>query len=784
MSEYRNIDGSGNNADDATLGQTHTQLLRVSDADYGDGISSMGGEDRPSAREISNAVFEQTTSDGNANGSSDFLWMWGQFIDHDMSLTPSSDDADAAAPIAVPMGCPYFDPDGTGMETIRFSRSEYDEATGTSTDNVREHENEITPFIDASNVYGSDQVRADALRNDDGTMVMSDGDLMGFNTEQLDNEGTSDPRAFLAGDSRANENVALTSIHTLFAREHNRLVEELSEINPDWDGDTLYEEAKKLVEAEIQIITYEEFLPELLGEDAIPEYRGYDSEVDPQIATEFSTAAFRIGHTLLSSTIMRVNEDGSESEYGHLELRDAFFRPDRLIIEGGIEDTLRGAAVSQAEAVDTQIIDDVRNFLFGDPGDGGFDLASLNIQRGRDHGLADYNAMREAYGLERAESFADITTDADLQQTLEDLYGSIDNIDAYVGGLAEDPVEGSQLGELFHTVVVDQFVRSRDGDSYWYENRLTADEMLLVQDASLAAIIERNSDVEHMQDDVFTAYDRVMLTDGDDFLYSAEDTQLIMAGEGDDRIITGTGAQQVEGEEGADTIFTGTGDDVAYGGAGDDHLYGGSGDDALYGNDGVDALYGGDGDDQLDGGVGDDALRGGEGADMFVFSPGADTIKDFDKADDGLDFMGSETVSSLDDLTFTSTNDGVTITDEAGNSLLLWGVASIDGVDMQFRSGVDEPVEPEGIYGGDGAFLIGTREDDVFINTEGTQYMFGREGSDVAVFQGNAADYTVSKFGNDGVLKIETDAGFDVFFGLETFRFDDGDVAVADFDLA
>ncbi|MEL7273629.1 MAG: peroxidase family protein [Pseudomonadota bacterium] len=783
MEKYRSIDGSGNNTDDPTLGQTHTQLTRVSEAGYGDGISTMAGQDRPSAREVSNAVFEQTTSGGNDKQASDFLWMWGQFIDHDMSLTPASHDPDAAAPIAVPMGCPYFDPDGTGMETIRFSRSEFDETTGTGIDNPREHLNEITPYLDAGMVYGSDQVRADALRNDDGTMVMSDGDLMGFNTAGLDNEGTSDPRAFLAGDVRANENVALTSIHTLFAREHNRLVEELSAANPSWDGDTLYQEAKKLVEAQIQIITYDEFLPMLLGDDAIPEYEGYDATVDPQIATEFSTAAFRIGHTLLSSTIMRVNEDGSESQYGHLALRDAFFRPDRLIIEGGMDDILRGAAVSEAETMDTQIIDDVRNFLFGDPGDGGFDLASLNIQRGRDHGLADYNAMREAYGLDRVESFADITSDVDLQQTLKDLYGTVDNMDAYVGGLAEDPVPGSQLGELFHTVVVDQFVRTRDGDSYWYENRLTADEMLLVQDSSLGVIIERNTEIEHMQDDVFTAFDRVLLTEEGDFLYAPDEYQLIMAGAGDDTIVATTGTQQVEGEEGDDRLFLGTGDDIGRGGTGNDRLYGAEDNDRLYGEDGADALFGGTGDDRLDGGTGNDTMLGGEGRDVFVFSPGDDVVRDFARVQDTLDFMGSETVTSMEDLTFTATAAGMEIADGAGNTMLLQGITSIDGIDMQFRTGVDAAVEDPIISGEDGDYLIGTREDDTFLDTEGTQYMFGREGSDVAIFQGNAADYTVSKFGNDGVLKIETDTGFDVFFGIETFRFDDGEVAASDFDI-
>ena len=131
---------------------------------------------------------------------------------------------------------------------------------------------------------------------------------------------------------------------------------------------------------------------------------------------------------------------------------------------------LKYLASTTAQELDTQIVDSLRNFLFGQPGQGGFDMASLNIQRGRDHGLADYNTVREAYGLARAESFADISSDPEVQQELEALYGTIDNIDLWVGGLAEDHLAGSSVGELIQTIVVDQFERLRDGDRFWYRN--------------------------------------------------------------------------------------------------------------------------------------------------------------------------------------------------------------------------------------------------------------------------------------------------------------------------
>ncbi len=163
-----------------------------------------------------------------------------------------------------------------------------------------------------------------------------------------------------------------------------------------------------------------------------------------------------------------------------ISLREAFNNPD-LLLETGIDSILKYAASSQAQEVDTQIVESLRNFLFGLPGQGGLDLASLNIQRGRDHGLADYNATREAYGLERVRSFDEITSDVDLQQQLQSLYGSVDNIDLWVGLLAEDHVPGSSVGMTSQTILVDQFRRLRDGDRFWYQNIFSGSQLATLE---------------------------------------------------------------------------------------------------------------------------------------------------------------------------------------------------------------------------------------------------------------------------------------------------------------
>jgi len=239
-----------------------------------------------------------------------------------------------------------------------------------------------------------------------------------------------DSSLFLAGDVRANENIELTALQTVFMREHNRIASNLASKNPTWTDEQIYQAARRIVIGEVQAITYNEFLPALLGAKALRPYCGYNPRVNPGIATEFSTAAFRFGHSMLDGDIERMNNDGTSTPQGSVALRDAFFNPTLLDPtlpdhQGDVDPILKGAASSNAQEIDVQVVDDVRNFLFGPPGSGGFDLASLNIQRGRDHGLPDYNTLRQAYGLPRVTSFAQITSDPSLQKALSTTYASV-----------------------------------------------------------------------------------------------------------------------------------------------------------------------------------------------------------------------------------------------------------------------------------------------------------------------------------------------------------------------
>ncbi len=500
--DFRSIDGFGNNIEHPSWGSAGVHLMRMALPDYADGSGAPAGAHREGARAISNGCAAQAGPMPNRRGASDYLWQWGQFLDHDLDETPVTRPGEAFD-IPVPTGDPWFDPKGAGDVTIPLDRSAY-----AMVDDVRQQFNNITAFIDASNVYGSEAARAAELRTLDGTgrLKTSEGDLLPFNVNGFDNApDPNDPSFFLAGDVRANEQAGLTALHTLFVREHNSWADDIREADPTLSDDEIYEMARSIVGAEMQVITYREFLPLLLGPDALPPYGGYQPEVNAGVSNIFAAAAYRVGHTMLSSVLLRVDSAGNEIKAGHLPLASAFFNPS-AVIEEGIEPILRGLATQSAQEIDLFVIDAVRNFLFGPPGAGGFDLVSLNIQRGRDHGLPSYNQIREAFAMPPRSAFDEISTDPVVWARLSGMYDTVDDIDAWVGLIAEDHKPGALVGETLFEILREQFTRLRDGDRFWYQASLPEPLVLLVEEQTLAGIIRRNTPIgAELDDDVFIA---------------------------------------------------------------------------------------------------------------------------------------------------------------------------------------------------------------------------------------------------------------------------------------
>jgi hypothetical protein len=514
----RTFDGTCNNLIHPEWGSTNVALLRTSAAAYSDGISApvVGNPVRPSPREISNRIVAEVDEIFDSRFMAAMIYAFGQFIDHDLSLTKSASPPEPFD-IPVPMCDPFFDPGCTGTQVIHLNRSRVVPGTGTDESNPRQQPNQITAYIDGSAIYGSDAELANKLRTHmNGKLKTSPGGLLPLNNSRyfddcdvgvacvpMDNDAhkVPDTKLFVAGDVRANENIELTSLHTLFVREHNFWSREIKQQNPSFTDEEIYQLARHIVAAELQAITYNEWIPTVFGPNALPTYTGYVDTINAGVATEFSTASFRMGHSMLGNDVQFLDNLGQEVA-DEIPLSDAFFNP-TLVAAIGIGPILKYLASDPARQVDTVIVDGVRNFLFGPPGAGGFDLASLNMQRGRDHGLADYNTIRVAYGLAPVTTFAEITSDPTLQFQLQQLYGNVDNIDPWIGGLAEDRIPGTSTGELLREVILDQFQRARDGDRFWYQRTFSGPLLDLIEATTLKTIIVRNTEINNLQHNAF-----------------------------------------------------------------------------------------------------------------------------------------------------------------------------------------------------------------------------------------------------------------------------------------
>ena len=509
---YRSYDGTGNNSDPkkSDYGATFIPLFRELPAQFGsaDVNNTIGGAGRPSPRQISNAVVDEPVTAFNARGLSAMTYVWGQFIDHDMTLTPT--DTIEYVPISLPGDEKVF------TSPIPFYRSQVYPGSGVSS--PRNEINLNTAWIDASQVYGSDSVRARWLRTfKNGKMKTSAGNYLAYNTTtgeladpidvnapSMANDGDHTTKTFVAGDVRAAEHPGILSLHTMFVREHNIICDRL--ISQGFRSDEqIYQMARKEVGAEIQAITYNEFLPALgITLDA---YRGYSPNVRPDIMNTFATAGYRVGHSMVADDILLRDNNCAEVSPGVLDLVNVFWNP-QLVPKYKIDPFLKGLSAHNQYETDTKINSDLRNLLFSDPNKPerfGIDLASLNIQRGRDHGLPDYNTVRKFYTGSAARDFSDITSDPDLADSLKKLYGTVNNIDLWVGALAEDHHPGASVGNTIYSILKAQFENIRDGDFYFYLNDPYLPSLTLakIKTTQLSDVIKRNTSLSNIQYDVF-----------------------------------------------------------------------------------------------------------------------------------------------------------------------------------------------------------------------------------------------------------------------------------------
>jgi len=546
--KYRTFDGTCNNLQHSMWGASLTPFKRLLSPVYENGYNTPVGwqdtEGRPSARLVSTELISSNEVTDDAQYTH-MLMQWGQFLDHDIDFIVSSlstlrfsDGLDCTKqynvcdnqPPCFPIPIPANDHRIKGHGCMQFTRSSAVCGTGTtsvffSAVTPREQMNQITSYIDASVVYGSSEQEIMNLRDLESKGLLKSNSNIGngkpllpFNRdtpiECLQPDDSPVP-CFLAGDFRANEQLGLLSMHTIWMREHNRIAQELGDLNPHWDGDKVYHETRKIVGAEMQHITYTEWLPKILGPRGmalVGTYSGYEPNIDAGIVNAFATAAFRFGHGLINPIIFRLNSSFQPIEQGNIPLHKAFFSPYRLVTEGGVDPILRGLFGRAAKSRDDKhqlINSELTERLFEMAHEIALDLGALNIQRGRDHALPGYNSWRGLCNLSVAETFDDFKNeivDSDIRDKLRELYQHPSNVDLWVGGLLEELVPGSVLGPTFACIIAEQFRRTRAGDRFWYESPSTFDHSQLIQikQTSLASVLCDNGDaIDRVQRDVF-----------------------------------------------------------------------------------------------------------------------------------------------------------------------------------------------------------------------------------------------------------------------------------------
>jgi len=502
-SKYRSYDGTCNNLKDTLLGSVYTPYQRLIPAVYGDGESLPRGVKEysektgyvsglPSPRKISDVVFDegedsrQTESRKNTH----MVMQWGQFIDHDIISTSkySFDCCDEAIrnhprcfPIDVSPEDSFFSQ--FGKTCLDFTRSN---VFCKSSEKVEQY-NAATSFLDGSAIYGSNEEAAMRLRKgrDKGKLAVN-SKLKHLLPSKFDlslREASTDMGSDLvAGDNRAETQASLTSLHSVLLNEHNRIAEFIHErlkdkvkMSAEELDELVYQETRRIVVAQVQEITYKEFLPEVIGMKAVNKnglHRHpciYKPEVNPSIFNSFGAAAFRFGHSLIQSIFRGENQPWRLGK---------FFADSRFATKNngdGYMNEIMGLSKQPCQKADVHISKQMTQLLFCNnktmPG-GGHDIGALNIQRGRDHGIPAYNTFRQKCGLPRIKSLSEPNPsgmDPESWSKLASVYRSVDEIDLYAGGLAEKPEDGI-VGPTFACIIGKQFKVLMEGDRFFHHH--------------------------------------------------------------------------------------------------------------------------------------------------------------------------------------------------------------------------------------------------------------------------------------------------------------------------
>ncbi|RWS13819.1 dual oxidase 2-like isoform X1 [Dinothrombium tinctorium] len=509
--EYESFDGWFNNRGHSTSGAVDSELIRILSSSYDDGVYKPAGASRPNPFNISDTIMKDELESRSKAGKTALLVYFGQQVTDEILDARRPGCPPEYYNIKIPNNHYYYE--SMKHTQMPFVRSRYDKATGLSSNNPRRQLNEATPWIDGGVVYGTSKSWSDLLRSfNKGKLKSMDDDPMlpAYNTINLPMYNPPVPglekpkllpvsRFFRLGDRRGNENPFLLTMGVLWFRWHNFIAEGLADLHNDWSDEKIFNEARKWVIASQQQIVMNEWLPIWLGE-ALPPYKNYDGGIDPQISHVFQSAAMRYGHTLVTAGGYKRARNCSALPRA-IRTCNSFWDSTEHLLDNGFEELILGLSSQPAAKDDAKIVDDIRTYVYGPLEFTRRDLAAINIQRGRDHGLPDYLTARKILSLRYDfKDFHEIAAnlwpaaqkDQALLHAIEELYKSkVNDIDIWVGGMLE--TTEYQPGELFRAIMLDQFRRIRDGDRFWFQNHennlFTKEEIARIEKLTIHDII-------------------------------------------------------------------------------------------------------------------------------------------------------------------------------------------------------------------------------------------------------------------------------------------------------
>ncbi|KAK6111424.1 hypothetical protein QQG55_43590 [Brugia pahangi] len=542
--KYRTYSGHCNNVNHPLWGASSEPMQRLLKPFYANKISkpriSISGSLLPSARKISHNLITEPTDRHTL--CSMMIAQWAMFINEDINhpgITTLYQGERSKSLLCCnekythPECYPIeVDEDDTTYSKLTQCLPYVRTATSPRENcslGPREQVNQATSFLDASNIYGSTVERASRLRAYRNGFLLTQqsshyNTLLTITNDDTCMSNRSSQRCFLSGGELTNLFPTQTALHTIWLRQHNNIAKQLKVINVDWDDEKLFQESRRIIIAQIQHITYNEFLPIIVGKNKLRQYgiklqhndydSDYDLKVDATALNEYASAVGLFYYSLFSDQ-MTFYEDNDGNRKAQKSWSTLLNDPG-LFYNGKIDIILRFLLLETIRKPGLHMNKYFKNDFLRGKGNYGIDLAAMIIQMGRDHGIPGYTAFRSACGLRRPANFTDLDDIVLKSLNLDELiklYNHIDDVDLFVLGMAEKPELGALVGPTFSCIIGRQFQKIRRGDRFWYENffapsAFTLEQLAEIRKTTLARIICDNSDgIQQIQPNVFTLAD-------------------------------------------------------------------------------------------------------------------------------------------------------------------------------------------------------------------------------------------------------------------------------------